>query len=316
MNNTDEYRASVLSALGIEEDVNIGYFADFRKALLMGLGVRFTEADVRNVEKFRMKVLETVRDIGGLDINAVSGPIALLEGAVPNKPLKVLRVRLQYNANGWNGANITVCGKNLIDEANCVIYPRYLREIAIDNVTWAEASDSASVSIKCKPNTQYTISINNPDRVFLRASWVDYDPATVQSGQAPQAYGFINKNPYADITITTGATAKYLIIQSGKALLTSRNSQIQIEEGSAATEYEAYNSNTYTTNFESETIYGGVFDVLNATLKSTFASDGTKLNTPVIIQLPGSQVKTIKTLLGCTNVWADIGNVMAIYLIE
>ena len=99
----------------------------------------------------------------------------------------------------------------------------------------------------------------------------------------------------------------------------------QLEFGSTATTYEAYNGNTYTIDLDG-TRYGGTLDVVSGvltlthgyiasyngeTLPSTGAEVCYELATPQTYQLTPTQVKS---LLGVNNVWADTGDVDVHYV--
>lgn len=110
INNIDEYRASVLSALGIEDDVNIRYFADFRKALFEGLGMEFTVEELRNEERFRIKILDAVVNTEKVIDNllagdkyiekTVSGDMATFTDGAYNLPLKSLILDINPKQDG------------------------------------------------------------------------------------------------------------------------------------------------------------------------------------------------------------------------
>ena len=170
--------------------------------------------------------------------------------------------------SGYSEVKTTRCGKNLIDDQTAVIYSRYIQVVGTNEAYWREANDSATMVLPCKPNAVYTLSINAGSPIFARMCWADFDPTTITSGTSPRVYGAISVQPYTNITITTGATAKYLIMQTGKSLLTTRQAKVQIELGSTVTAYEPYNGTTYTTSL-GQTVYGGTLDVVSGELTIT-----------------------------------------------
>ena len=170
--------------------------------------------------------------------------------------------------SGYSEVKTTRCGKNLIDDQTAVIYSRYIQVVGTNEAYWREADDSATMVLPCKPNAVYTLSINAGSPIFARMCWADFDPTTITSGTSPRVYGAISVQPYTNITITTGATAKYLIMQTGKSLLTTRQAKVQIELGSTVTAYEPYNGTTYTTSL-GQTVYGGTLDVVSGELTIT-----------------------------------------------
>jgi len=64
----------------------------------------------------------------------------------------------------------------------------------------------------------------------------------------------------------------------------------QVEIGNEETEFEPYNGQTYTIEFN-KTIYGGTVDILNGILISTLASDGTELNTSEVSNITPIRIK-------------------------
>ena len=212
-------------------------------------------------------------------IKTASGSIASFDDGGENLPLKSLLVNIEPKQSGsgdpspsnvrpisgYSEVKTTRCGKNLIDDQTAVIYSRYIQVVGTNEAYWREANDSATMVLPCKPNAVYTLSINAGSPIFARMCWADFDPTTITSGTSPRVYGAISVQPYTNITITTGATAKYLIMQTGKSLLTTRQAKVQIELGSTVTAYEPYNGTTYTTSL-GQTVYGGTLDVVSGVL--------------------------------------------------
>ena len=168
----------------------------------------------------------------------------------PSSPLAI---------SGYTGLNLTVCGKNLFDKNGGNVLNAYLS-------TKIEAlAVCRTVFVKCKPSTTYTV-IKTAGQRFIVAYTKELPDINVD------IYGSIQDATASNITITTGADAKYIVamvyngnVDSGTAeeMLAS----VQIAEGTDTT-YHAYNGTTYTIAF-GQTVYGGVLDVTRGKLVVT-----------------------------------------------
>lgn len=209
-------------------------------------------------------------------VKTASGEIASFTDGGDDLPMKSLKVNIVPKQSGsgdpspsnvrpisgYSEVKTTRCGKNLIDDQTAVIYSRYIQVVGTNEAYWREADDSATMVLPCKPNAVYTLSINAGSPIFARMCWADFDPTTITRGTSPRVYGAISVQPYTNITITTGATAKYLIMQTGKSLLTTRQAKVQIELGSTATAYEPYEGESKSVSL-GQTVYGGVLDIVS-----------------------------------------------------
>lgn len=150
---------------------------------------------------------------------------------------------------GWDEIKVVGCGKNLFDGVSVVYGYPFTGTIEGGNLMRVVFS-------RCKPNTTYTISKIQTQRFSV--FWCEELPAVgvPYSGSTPD-------NLATSITVTTGATAKYIcafVYNQNVDTLTPEEilSSVQIEEGSQATTYEAYNSSTTVIQLNN-TYYGGYF---------------------------------------------------------
>ena len=154
--------------------------------------------------------------------------------------------------SGWDSVEAVKAGKNLFDKS-ADFKQWYIGSGAIKTGTVFR-----SAVIKCKPNTEYVASKTNGSRLLL-ASFAYYpkvgDRATVVDGT----------NLGKLISITTGANDKYLVVwfYNGNVdtSIDDVTSDLQVEEGSTATDYEPYQGTTHTATFD-ETVYGCEYDFI------------------------------------------------------
>ncbi len=126
--------------------------------------------------------------------------------------------------------------KNLFDKDNANILNAYIDRTT---TTITSINNNRIVWIPCNPNTTYTISRMNGFQPNV--AWTEETPAIGVS-----SYGQVKaENNVA--TITTEATAKYLIVRVYQATTDTESletvlNSLQIEEGNQATSYEPYQS--------------------------------------------------------------------------
>ena len=226
-------------------------------------------------------------------------------GAVANfttntvKPFVKCECTIDATESGTSVLNVNVAGKNIFDKSNeSEQINGYISasKIIADN-------NSLTVFTKCKPNTTYTVSKTAGKRFVV--CWYDDVPQVNDTLQ-----GQIVDQQASSITITTGATAKYIVAFVFNAsvdttiTMAEMLDSIQIEEGSTATTYAPYSGNTTTVTLE-ETAYGGSVDVIAGTGQ--------------IIDEHGNLVYTlfepvsISALEGVNNVWCDTGDIEVTY---
>lgn len=148
--------------------------------------------------------------------------------------------------SGWTGANVTRCGKNLLD-------PSLLK----DQAAWN------NIPVKVKPNTVYTMSTNKGTQADTGLA-LYFNNTNTQGGTDSTAVR--SGHP---ITITSTSEGYVYVSQrvvSGEDSF--QNYQCQIEEGSTVTDYEPYSGQTIPIDWQTEagTVYGGSLDVLTGAL--------------------------------------------------
>lgn len=182
--------------------------------------------------------------------------------------------------SGWTGANVTRCGKNLFDKT------------AYENIyTTYDYKDSSYFCkrIQLKPNTEYTVSFTSTGAdstciiLFNNIAHVN-------------EWGFLDlRNASGSKTYTTDDTGCLYIgsvnVDNDKYNDRMSVCEIQIEEGSTATEYEPYQGQTYPIVFPEEAgaIYGGYVDVGKGALNVEWVQyilDGTTQKASNLRQIP------------------------------
>lgn len=194
------------------------------------------------------------------------------------------------------GENVVkIHGKNMLDSKNASVLNAYV-DRANHRITTQSAT--RTVYVECQPNTTYTVSKTLSARFALATT------ANVPANNVPIQDDMQN-NTATSITITTGATAKYLCVfyhHSSYDTLTPQEilDTMQIEQKSQATAYESFKGQDYevyldenilsvpdgevTNNGVTATFSGG-----NANVSRTSAGSGTSfvriyLDTPITIQ--------------------------------
>lgn len=128
-------------------------------------------------------------------------------------------------------------GKNLFDKNNPNILQAY-----IDATTSVITSSNLNriVWIPCEPNTTYTVQRVATPSWNRGVAWTETTPAN-----GVQTYGYVQGNA-GTLTITTGATAKYLVYRfyqsnsDSSTTLDNVLASVQIEKSTYATSYAPY----------------------------------------------------------------------------
>lgn len=158
--------------------------------------------------------------------------------------------------SGWSAVNVTRTGINLFNknDANAI-----LSSYIDNNNEIASFNNSRTVFCRCAPNTTYTISKIQSSRFTI--GYTNTKPVN-----GVYVNGKTTDNTATSLTITTGASAQYIVAfvyhSSYDSDLAAILDSIQIEEGSTATTYEPYTGQTYTRTFldsndDPITVYGG-----------------------------------------------------------
>lgn len=158
----------------------------------------------------------------------------------------------------------TVTGKNLFDKDNVKRIYAYIK----DNTTWKYYNDSYSIRIPVKPNANYVISADNSNETIFRAGVTDSSDIPV-SGTDVALYSTTRySNTNTPIYITTGANAKYIVIQVAEDSANDTFNTLQLEKGTQATTYEQYKSNSLTIDLQGNelcSLPNGTKDEINIT---------------------------------------------------
>lgn len=175
--------------------------------------------------------------------------------------------------SGWQNVNVVRCGKNLFDK-NQTLSNGFIQS---DGSIGTSSSYVYTDYIKVKPNTNYTtsgdVALSN-----TRNNIACYDKnfAFIERLNTDKAGGW---------TFTTPNNCNYIRMNLGGA---GRDlNTIQLEEGSSATTYEAYNGISVTVAL-GQTVYGGYLDVISGVLTIT----------NVLIEYDGSSDETWQKVSG------------------
>lgn len=164
--------------------------------------------------------------------------------------------------SGFSSGTITQTGKNLFNGTD--VLNAYVSTTIVAN------ANTRTCYCRCTPNTTYTVSKTAGQRFG-----VAYTKELPANGVT--VYGAVAHNTDASITFTTGADAVYLVVyvyhgsfDSGTA--DAMVASVQIEVGSTATAYEAYNATTQTVQFN-QTVNGGTWKASQGKMENTWCDD-------------------------------------------
>ena len=175
-----------------------------------------------------------------------------------------------------NVASYKSIGFNQFNRDNAIVYKAYLVDGGSGDYWWRYASDSASVAVKCLPNTTYCVYTRGMTPSILRVgnlSIPDFD-APVASGQNVQLEkAFTNANNLGKNIYTTGENATWLIIQFTQNVTTDvlKNLNVSISS-SRDEEYEPYTE--YETSFDTSVNLLGI-PSLNANNELAYSNGDT-----------------------------------------
>lgn len=227
---------------------------------------------------------------------SVSGnPVSCMP--IPNYPLHIITT-IEPNTTGISEINVTRCGKNMasnyyIDETNTAAYNPVL---FIDDAI--------------KPNTTYTLSFVGAagNKYYPNEYLFESQPAITADGTRQS----ITLTTLADLDINSSQQYR-----SGYGWIIFKNNieqannnvftDIQLELGSTATAYEAYNGNTYTMLLP-ENIYGGSIDWTTGIVSVDYDANGL-LAEPYTIE---AEPQTINAIEGINTLFTDADNIQVI----
>ena len=118
---------------------------------------------------------------------------------------------------------------NLFDKDNA---PTRIYGYLMDNLTtWAYASGGYSIRIPCQPNTKYSLIADNSNETIFRAGITDSDNTPV-SGTTISVYSVSRyTNTNTPIYLTSGANAKYIVIQVGVDTASNTFNTLELTKG-------------------------------------------------------------------------------------
>lgn len=113
---------------------------------------------------------------------------------------------------------------------------------AIPNVTqWQYYNGAYSIRVPIKPSTKYTVSANNSNETIFRVAITDSENVPTTTSTVVAIYSVtLGTNTNTPITATSGANAKYLVVQMSSAQAETTMQTLQIEEGAKANHYTPY----------------------------------------------------------------------------
>ena len=132
-------------------------------------------------------------------------------------------------------------GNNLFDKSNTTVYSAYFNTGGY----WLLSSDSKSIKMPCRPNTQYTLSVPNSLAVFriYEADDVSIEPSS-SSTLSSKATAITRSENIRQYTFTTSSTAKVILFQGTNASVEEWFNGLMLNTGSTALPYEPYNHTT------------------------------------------------------------------------
>lgn len=151
-------------------------------------------------------------------------------------PLKETPTTIVSHVSGSaSGVTLEHC-RQIFDKTNeSEIYRAYIRE---SDKIWTYNSGSFSVRIPCKPNTTYYVHHKNSANIVFRVAYVNVEDAIgdVKADGSGlwtdiSVYGVVSNSTNARITITTGADAKYLVVQLSAATFYESINTLVVTDG-------------------------------------------------------------------------------------
>ena len=192
------------------------------------------------------------------DTATVSGSIVRVNDGADSVGLKNWLVTLPASLDGYSEVNGTKSGKNLFDKTNTSgIVTGY-----IDTTSFKTGTQNAkTVYIPIKGGETYTVSKTAGLRFAIATS------ENIPTNGALYTSRKVN-NTASSLYITAGANDKYLwawvfLDGTDTGTLADMLASVQIEVGSTATSYEAYEAPTQYTASLGRTIYGGQADIVS-----------------------------------------------------
>ena len=168
----------------------------------------------------------------------------------PSNPLPI---------SGYTEANITRCGVN------------FAKSISV-TPTQTQYYSVLYVECELKPDTTYTLSFSgvNGNSYYTNSSIVTSVQYSITVTGERTTVTFTTKSTISKDDATAYSSGRGWILLKNYITQPNENafSDVQLEQGSSATSYNAYNGQTYAIAF-GQTVYGGVLDVTRGKLTVT-----------------------------------------------
>lgn len=197
------------------------------------------------------KNVALIKDANGKDIERIydrSGNLVFknwktLEGPLPiecftsSNKLRNYRIYGNTIQDGTpeleNPVDVQGCGEqteNLFDKDTAVVYHAYIT----GGGKWFYATDSTSVRIRVKPNTQYTLSTEGTYKIF-RILEVQSDDIPTEQNEYPQIPSILimRGEDQSHCTFKTSKNAKYIVFQSNISVVNKWLSELMLVEGNS-----------------------------------------------------------------------------------
>ena len=170
----------------------------------------------------------------------------------------------KYKSIGFNRFN---------KETDATVYNGYLNSANGVN-KWVYSSDSRSIAFKCLPNTKYNVYLKGVTVPILRAGSTAEETLPTGTGWTiALEKEFTNGSNVSRIDYTTGANAKWLIIQISSSYILTGIDNLCVSfygDGTRLTDYSAYVEKEYT--MDSGEYMGGI-PLLDASNNLHFKGD-------------------------------------------
>ena len=264
------------------------------KATMTDLGTELLKnllfsADLATSAKSIIGAINELAASGGLDlpVKTATGNPCIFETDLTDNLVGCV-CNIEYDANGYTGANIIRRGINIWDE-----------EWESGGIQGADGQPYSDINrirsknfIPIEPNTQY-YAYNGINNMYI--FFYDKD------------YNYLTHNACDNTVFSTYSSYRYCKFHVGSYNnpITTYSNNISINYPSSEHNYHAYVGKTYSFDWTSQgTVYGGYFDVTKGQLYSTLESDGTEKATPDIYTLTPT---VIPALSGQNNIKSDLG---------
>ena len=193
--------------------------------------------------------------------------------------------------SGKSVINVVACGKNLFDVQNA---PIINGTIGATSYSYNSASGSYVVPI---PKGNYKVYISNPSTTICRCCTINQYPTGTSFNISNNNFNAVNAT---SATFTVNNTSdSWLVIQTNRATIDARSSDIQVELGNTATTYESYNGNTYNIQLGETLTDTATYDAISGVLTR---------NDTTTKQLDSCNIVALDNDIN--NIWCDTGDII------